>query len=181
MRVVHVNSPAEDGPSGLLSADTARLRIRPGENPAWVAVSTASTRFCRWRSECERVGMPLDGLMAARLELRLAVDRAKVSLRVLNGRLHRLDAGATPLPPPPLRTWVALLSGRVTQPHIDELPEVVLPARLARALAPGWLEACERIPPEAALRWERTSAVHGLTISELAWSASYRTPLSAAH
>jgi hypothetical protein len=124
--------------------------------------------------------MPLDGLMAARLELCLAVGKAQVSLRVLNGRLHRLDAGPTPLPPPPLRRWVAMLSGRMMQPHIDELPEVVLPARLARALAAGWWDACERIKPGVALRWERTSAMHGLTISELAWSASYRTPLSAA-
>lgn len=174
MRVAHVNPKVEAGPCGLLPSRTARHRIRPGESPVWVDVSSADACFDCWRTDSDAVGMPLDGLMAARLELSLAVREAGVSLHVLDRQILRLDPGPAHLPPPPLRTWVSLLTGRTTQPYADELPEVVLPARLAHGLAPDWWRSFDDVDSRTACRWERASAKRGLTISEFVWSAAHR-------
>jgi hypothetical protein len=156
----------------MLLAGTARLRIRPGETPVWASVEAPERILDRWRREAAHVGMPVDGLMAARLELHQAAQRLSLNPNLLKQLTETLARNPPRLPPAQLRDWFSMLASRSVEPYDDELPEVVLPARLTRGLAMAWWWDPADVNAELTRTWEIASAAHGRTIAEHLWDAA---------
>lgn len=169
MRLSHAHPKVDDSPCGQLMAYTARLRIRPGETPVWIDASGAHGLFERWRRDASGAGMPLDGLISSRWELCLALEELDLSMRTLRKTAGTLKSSPRRLPPLHLRPWVAIITGSHPQEDVDELPEVVMPARISRLLPDTWWSECGRIDANLARAWELLSASHGCTIKEMVW------------
>jgi hypothetical protein len=169
MRVSQAHLEVDDSPCGQLIARTARLRIRPGETPVWIDASGAHGLFERWRRDAAGAGMPLDGLISSRWELCLALEELNLSMRTLRKAVGALRSSPRRLPPLHLRPWVAVITGSHLQENVDELPEVVMPARISRSLPDAWWSDCGRIDANSARAWELLSASHDCTIKEMVW------------
>jgi hypothetical protein len=145
-----------------------RWRIRPGETPVWIEVHAPADSLSRWRKDAVETGLPVDGLMAARLELHLSMAAFNTGVDRFREASDRMAHEPRRLPPTHLRPWLAALSTGISDRQ-DELPEVVLPARLAGQASRDWWRHAEAVDPGLARAWEWHSASYGATIQELAW------------
>jgi hypothetical protein len=155
-------------------------RTRPGERPLWWDAAADRAEWAAWRTESSRAGLALDIWVSLLLEARLVVDDLHAAgiakpTQVLRDSVSTGARETRLAPTPELRAWAADLSpddidGQAAGRHPDELPELVLPARLASRLAPG---AC--LAPLLNLELfglaracDRAAALHGRTFESWA-------------
>jgi len=151
-----------------LPSPSGRTRLRPGDRPVWVDVARHAEHFDAWRVEAAGAGLRLDVWAALLLELSIVLaDLHDLGVRapeaLLAAELARPNA-ARLAPTPELRRWLDELDDG--GPGDDELPELVLPARVLARHAPrtplvAHLRA-ERL--ELARQAERAAALRGLTL-----------------
>jgi hypothetical protein len=163
-----------------IPAATARLRTRPGERPHWLDASGCHGLWPTWREHANQRGVPLDVLVSVCLEYRLvSADLEKLGIQSADRLLAMAAAQAESdlrLPPSPaLRTWSDLLAGRTRQRDpSDELPEVVVPERVAirfpRHQAPP--EWCGFDALDQAVTCELAAAVQGMSLEGWALRAA---------
>lgn len=140
-------------------------RIRPGERPSWWYAGADQVAFDRWRAQALAAGLGLDAWVSILLELDLALADLPPELgsgeflrqAIENERsLPRLG------PASGLRDW----PHRCGAGEEDELPELVLPARIAARLTPGQ-PIDSRLDDgriETAVACERCAALQGRTL-----------------
>lgn len=162
--------------SASFPASVPTPRLRPGERPAWWNASADRPAFARWRAASASSALSLDGWVAVLLELDLVFK----DLAVRSDASDVLAAAAAAerhqprlAPTPELRRWIN--PGPPARDD-DELPEVLLPARLTARLAPG-RRLDDRLCPSRlalALACDRAAAAHGRTMESWAMSAALR-------
>jgi hypothetical protein len=153
-------------------------RIRPGERPYWWDASADADAFDTWRGAASESGIGVDAWAALLVEFDLVLgdlgERPVAGCRLLSaavrGDIARLG------PATDLRQWLA--EGHMAC-GIDELPELLLPERLACRLTPGE-RLSDRLRPERAglaLACDRQAALVGRTMESwaLAIALSRRT------
>lgn len=149
-----------------LSSAADRPRLRPGERPYWFDAGADSASFERWRTEAERAGLVVDAWVALLLELELVMDDLRPlgnpeellrsAVEADSSLLHLCSSKA-------LRTWSDSPGAR---PCHDDLPELLLPERLAMRLPHG-TPLGSRLNPELtdlARACERRAAVQCRTL-----------------
>jgi hypothetical protein len=109
-------------------------RCRPGEAPRWVRLDLDPSQAAALRDASNTAGVPIDAWIAITLEfaiaLRLVVERGSPLDVVRADIADRVDAYPVQIArDPEWRTWQACIAGHAGFSS-DELPEVVLPARL---------------------------------------------------
>jgi hypothetical protein len=113
------------------------LRVRPGDRPVWVDVTSDAASFAAWLEAASAHAMPVDAVVAMLAEAGLAL-RAAASAGIRPDALRAVAAGELEQPrlPPTadLRAWDLQLTGRGIPTEDDELPELCLPARLLAQL-----------------------------------------------
>lgn len=168
------------GARAWTAVPAGRLRLRPGERPSWLELrlTSAEVRELRELAACQP--LPLDAWLSLLAEYELARDR----IVALGDELWAAVVGAAEaaiceprLPPTDeLRAWMMLLQG--TEPDSwDELPSVVLPARLAAQLPHErrqdvLLEAAHSRGLAEAVTLERAAAASGQTLETWAYLAA---------
>src|SRR4051812_38956248 len=108
------------------------VRLRPGERPVWYDCQSEHSTWASWRDHAATAGLPVDVWLSLLLETGAVLRDIQAAGIDADALLHtavaRSDLSRL-APTPELRHWVALLHGGMS-PAPDELPEVVLPARL---------------------------------------------------
>lgn len=144
-------------------------RIRPGERPFWWDASGDADAFDAWRCAAGESGLGVDAWAALLVEFDLVLqdlaEQPETGCRLLSaevdGDIARLG------PATDLRHWLAEQNAACA---IDELPELLLPERLACRLMPGE-RLRDRLRPERAglaLACDRQAALSGRTMESWA-------------
>ena len=162
-----VNTQGAFAPAGSIAR---QMRLRPGERPTWWDGSVDRGHWTNWRREATRRRLPLDVWVALLLELALVtqdLERAGVGdpQHVLLAAVNEAEDELRLPPRAELRPWLALLSAGALHDE-DELPEVVLPTRLAHRLRPGspLTPLLRQEDLEIARRCDAAAASHGRTL-----------------
>jgi hypothetical protein len=151
-----------------LSSSTPRLR--PGERPAWWDARADQTQFEAWRAAARDASLSVDVWIALLLEFDLVLSDLQglddpvglLERATHGGGLHRLGSWTE------LRKW--LEGTAVATTGVDELPELLVPERIAARLTPG-LELAGRLRPryfELARACDRCAALQGRTMESWA-------------
>lgn len=160
----------------------AASRVRPGDRPVWVELNLTTRQAQEWRARSADHGLALDVWLGLLLEYHLVHRRVwelgGVGLvRAVNDEAHRSLEAPRLAPTVELRSWIEQLdgSGRAS----DDLPSVVLPARLLAQLhhedrAGSIISAAESGSERDALKLDRVAAAHGLTAEAWAYLAALR-------
>jgi hypothetical protein len=152
-------------------------RVRPGEVPDWINLRIGPAPGRAWRERAERRGIGVDAWLAVLVEAHLvmgALSPHGLSLGELLDDASIGNADARLAPGDALRRWVRLLEGGSTRSDLppDELPAVVLPARLtaqipARALSTD-IQAATEGDDALPIACDRAAALQGLTLERWA-------------
>jgi len=121
-----------------LTSTADRPRLRPGERPHWLDVEADRDSFDTWRSAARDRGVPVDVWVSLLVELDLLFEdlrRLGEPKELLRAALDR-DQGVHHLcRSERLRAWpVELMESASTH---DDLPELLVPERVALRLTPG--------------------------------------------
>lgn len=141
-------------------------RIRPGERPTWWRAQADRPAFARWRAAASEADLGLDAWVAILLEFDLALGDLPAGSRpdyflaaavAAEQKLSRLGPACG------LRAWPHSAGGADLE---DELPELVLPERLAARLTPGASIEAHLDPSVIGLakECERLAALQGRTL-----------------
>jgi hypothetical protein len=151
-------------------------RIRPGERPAWWDARADRTQFGAWRAAAEDAHLSVDAWISLLLEFGLVLSDLQdledpiglMEMATQEEGLHRLGSWTE------LRKWLA--EEAVVRANVDELPELLIPERIAARLTPG-LELAGRLEPrhfELAKACDRCAALQGRTMESWALRAALR-------
>jgi hypothetical protein len=149
-------------------------RLRPGERPAWWDARADRTQFEAWRAAAGDANLSVDVWIALLLEFDLVLsdlqcldDPVGLLERATHGSgMHHLG------PWTELRNW--LEGASIASTGGDELPELLVPERIAARLTPG-LELAGRLRPrylELARACDRCAALQGRTMESWALQAA---------
>jgi hypothetical protein len=149
---------------------SSALRLRPGERPAWWDARTDRAQFEVWRAAAGDANLSVDVWMSLLLEFDLVLSDLQglddpiglLERATQEGDLHRLG------PWTELRNW--LEGAAIASTGADELPELLVPERIAARLTPG-LELSSRLRPryfELARACDRCAALQGRTMESWA-------------
>ena len=152
-------------------------RLRPGERPTWWHANVDREHFVAWRAVAAQQRVCVDVLVSLLVEF----DLVLADLREASADPRELLACALtqPIdlrrlgPAGRLRDWPASAS---PFDEVDELPELVLPERLAARLAPGTSLAprLDLDRADLAMACDRRAAEHGRTLESWALRAALR-------
>jgi hypothetical protein len=152
-------------------------RLRPGERPTWWHANVDRAHFAAWRAVAAQQRVGVDVLVSLLVEF----DLVLADLREASANPEALLACALTQPVDlrrlgpagPLRDWPATAS---PFDQLDELPELVLPERLAARLAPGTSLAprLDLDRADLAIVCDRRAAEHGRTLESWALRAALR-------
>lgn len=148
-------------------------RVRPGECACYVRLDLSPARRRALRERAGRLGVAVDVLVTTSAELRALPELTPGTLPEASALIERVSRRPQRLPrTDELRMWCSCLRGdRRTLPD-DDLPEILVPVRLASRLdARAWnAAALAALADEAdlALQAERLAAAHALTLTEWA-------------
>lgn len=151
-------------------ASARPLRIRPGDQPLWFDSSGDDSQFGLWRNQAEHNALPVDAWVSLLLEASLVVKAMQASdivgEQILRAAVERAPSVLYLPRGDDLRRWLDQLEGRLAPEPVDELPEIVLPVRLAAQLPIGASLADHlRLDlAQLALAAERRAASEGLTM-----------------
>lgn len=163
--------------SNASSQTTQAIRLRPGERPEWWSAEVDRADFPTWRAAATEHGICVDVLVSTLVELDLVIADLTDVTRDPDRALEVALTDGLPLrrlgPAGALRDW---LKPAPVPAALDELPELVLPARLIARLTPGSalsprvrLDRCV-----LALACDQHAATHGRTLESWALSTMLR-------
>jgi hypothetical protein len=179
LRVVEVVSPDVRIP--LLERGSPTFRLRPGERPVWIedAVSEGLTEPARRLSRA--AGLGVDAWVALLVEQHLVEMRLE-AVGMAPAALGRAAAqgGARVPPTDELRAWWRHLSGggNTSRRADDDLPSVVIPARIAAQLnatctVENIIKMANIPTTRKAISWEIAATCAGLSMETwCAWQAA---------
>lgn len=153
------------------------VRLRPGERPTWWHTEVDRAHFPAWRATAAQQRLGVDVLVSLLIEF----DLVLADLREASADAEALLASVLAQPSDVLRLGPAgalrgWLGSASPFDDSDELPELVLPARLAVRLAPGTSLAprlhLDRVG--LAIACDRRAAEHGRTLESWALRAALR-------
>lgn len=121
---------AGDGPPAVGLLGTPRWRCRPGDEPLWVKLDLSRDDLAELRGVAAASGVTVDAWVSLTLELSIAAPTPDERCRI-QWCLQPEQGGAFRLPEGALARWQAALLRPRSIDSVDELPEVVVPARLA--------------------------------------------------
>lgn len=153
----------------------AAPRLRPGERPNWWNARADTRAFATWRKHALDTGLSVDVWVALLLELDLVLDDLALGRRSTADLAAMAEAAGNVLqlgPASPLRGWL----GRVDAVVEDELPDLLLPERVAIRLTPGQPLADVVVPERIslALACDRRAALAGRTLESWALCQALR-------
>jgi hypothetical protein len=151
-------------------------RLRPGERPAWWDARADRTQFGAWRAAARDAHLSVDVWISLLLEFGLVLSDLRgigdpiglLEQATHEGGLHHLGSWTE------LRKW--LEEEAVVTASVDELPELLIPERIAARLTPG-LELAGRLRPcyfDLARACDRCAALQGRTMESWALRAALR-------
>ena len=129
-----------DYPKSLRRLSPAHWRCRPGESPVWIRLRIDVKEGDLLREFASIANVPVDAWLAVMLDFRWALSLLTCSLGCESVARVALESRVRQTPvrlaaTPALRSWQrSLARGRGLNLGSDELPEVVLPTRVAARL-----------------------------------------------
>jgi hypothetical protein len=159
-------------------------RVRPGDRPVWVDLPLTTAQATKWRARATAVRLPLDVWLGLLLEYHLIHERllqlggTELS-RAVSESVNTTSEAPRLAPTVELRLWIEQLDG--SDRARDDLPSVVLPARLLAQLphegrADAISVAAESGCEAEAVGLDRVAACNGLTAEAWAYLAALRLP-----
>jgi hypothetical protein len=167
-------------PSPPISLGTRRLR--PGERPVWVDLQLAAAQVNRWRKRSATHGLPVDVWLGILLEYWIVCRQLReiggdALVEKLVNAAERAAAEPRLAPTTELQRWLKQLDG--SEPPMDDLPSVVLAARLLAQLPhdgrdQAIVSAAESESERQAILLERVGSAFGQTSEAWAYLAATR-------
>lgn len=150
--------------------------MRPGERPSWWDAKVDWTHFETWRAAAAAAHLSVDVWVALLLEFDLVLS----DLRDLPDPLGMLERASDEKSLQHLGSWTQLrgwlVDEAVVSADTDELPELLIPERIAARVAPG-LGIAGRLSArhfELARACDRCAALQGRTMESWALRAALR-------
>jgi hypothetical protein len=175
-----------DRPAPATTRPPRTVRLRPGERPTWWHADIDREHFPAWRATAAQQRLGVDVLVSLLVEFDLVLADlrpASTDPEALLASVHARPSEVRRLgPASALRGWLA---SALPIDGSDELPELVLPERLAVRLTPG-TSLVPRLRFDRvglAIACDRRAAEHGRTLESWALHAALRdgsrlTPLA---